>query len=281
MNLNRRHTDPLLLGFITLSLLLHLMLLYLAPRRSLMPQPAAEPPVVVEMRPAAPRERELDLPPQPDQPRTEPARRLGPSDRQVERETAPKGEDFEDVTPAATPPKITPTVTPRVVETVPEPEAPVPGPGAVATPEQLPSLEQLLTLPKATTDRMVSEWRTKHRTDVDTGDAVWLDTETDQLFSFFQRFKDGIYRVWNYPPRAAERGEEGVCLLKITMRRDGTVQEVRLVESSGFPLLDNEALAAVRRAAPYGALPRSYAEDELNIFAFFRYNLVRRNRSIF
>ena len=40
-------------------------------------------------------------------------------------------------------------------------------------------------------------------------------------------------------------------------------------------------LAAVRRGGPYGELSRAYKENELNIFAFFRYNLVHSSRSIF
>jgi protein TonB len=51
---------------------------------------------------------------------------------------------------------------------------------------------------------------------------------------------------------------------------------VKLMESSGYTALDNEAMAAVRKAAPYGKLPQAYKEKVLNIFAFFQYNLTRR-----
>jgi len=286
MDLNRR-ADPLLIGFLTLSLLLHLLLLYLVPRQSLLPAtPVEEPPVVVEVRPPQPRERELELPQTPNEPRTRPARRLGPSDQQVEKETAPRGADFEDRKPQAPaqpvrPQPQTPPVPAQQRATAPEKTEPhparaedAPAPETTLAPPQ-PSLKELLTLPKVTTDRMVSELREKYRADVEQGDAVWLDTEQDLLNSFFRRLKDGIYLVWNYPPRAAEAGQEGVCLLKITFRRDGTVLNVELKDSSGSPALDNEAIAAVRRGGPYGELPRSYTEDELNVFAFFRYNLLR------
>jgi len=297
----QHRTDPLLIGFITLSLLLHLLLLYLVPQRSLLsPPPSKERPVEVELRPQQPRERELDLPEKPDQSRTRPAKRLGPSDQQVEKETAPPGKEAEDRTPhaparpAKPEPKPSPKPQPKSPaaepETKPQPqarvetrparpeaEAPQTTTQAPPLPKKMPSIDQLLTLPQATTERIVSDWRRKHREDVARGDAVWLDTERDLLYSFFKRFRDGIYRVWNYPRPAAERGEEGVCLLKITVRRDGTVDNVKLVESSGSPALDNEALAAVRRGGPYGDLPSAYPEKELNIFAFFRYSLTRQN----
>ena len=53
---------------------------------------------------------------------------------------------------------------------------------------------------------------------------------------------------------------------------------LRLMESSGHTALDNEALAAVRKAAPYGKLPQAYKENVLNIFAFFQYNLTGKPR---
>ena len=62
---SNRSQDPLILAFIILSLLLHLLLLYLLPHRNLFPEAPAEPPVVVEMRPpqAKPfKDRELDVP---------------------------------------------------------------------------------------------------------------------------------------------------------------------------------------------------------------------------
>ena len=286
----RRHTDPLLVLFITLSFLLHLVIFLLAPRQVFAPTPMPKRPVTVELRPQVPKPRETELPPQPlppPVPRTKPARRLAPQDRQVVRETAPQGQDQEDLTPSApahrlSPPTAPAAPAPTAAVTQAEPTGilpPQPAPPA-SLPGPSPSLQSLLTLPKSTTDRLVDEMRRKHRDDVASGNAVWLDTEQDLLSSFFKRFKDGIYRVWNYPPRAAERGEEGVCLLKITIARDGTVKHVEILDPSGSPLLDNEALAAVRRAGPYGDLPRSYTEEELNIFAFFRYTLMRQHRSI-
>jgi periplasmic protein TonB len=64
MQFNHRQ-NALLPGFITVSLLLHLLLIYLVPELALFPPPAKEP-VVVELRPSEPtrlRDRELDLPP--------------------------------------------------------------------------------------------------------------------------------------------------------------------------------------------------------------------------
>jgi protein TonB len=123
--------------------------------------------------------------------------------------------------------------------------------------------------------RIDSDWRRKLREGVQKGDTVWLDTEQDLLISFFKRFRDNIYNVWNYPERARLRQEEGRCLLRIVVSRQGTIVSVDLLESSGSRDLDEEAIRAVRKGAPYGPLPSAYPHPQLNIMAYFSYSLTR------
>jgi|LGOV01.1.fsa_nt_gb protein TonB len=261
MNIHGRH-DAILAGFILCSLLLHFLLLHFLPARRLTDLRQKEP-VVVEVRPPQDRDRELDLPPQPDQPepRKTPAKRLGPSDRTVPKEMAPKGDAPEDRLPVPKPPAHSkppqPSSTTKSSNT-----ASLPDPSAID-----------LNLAQNTRARYQEEWRLKYRKDVEAGDAVWLDTEKDILLSFFDRFRRNIYNVWNYPPQAAKRREQGVCLLEIIINRDGSVEAVKPLESSGFPTLDREAVAAVYRGAPYGQLPSAYTDDKLKIMAFFQYRL--------
>ena len=319
MNQNRR-SDIFLLGFILLSLLLHLLFLFLAPKQAWVPAEAEKKPVYVDLRPPQPLSRELDLPtPQtPETPRETPAKRLAEVDRQVEKESAPKGRDFEDSTPKAeapppTPPpappkqpapkpvkpapkaeKTPPRPTPKAVKPAPKQPQRPPGEGPAATQETAPapsapaqpqtprrSAEELKNLPllasaKTAAANVGEQWRRKYREEVDEGDTVWLDTEKDILISFFRRFRDNVYMVWNYPERARQLGQEGVCLLRVTITREGEVKGVILKESSGYPLLDNAAMNAVRKGASYGPLPTAYPKDELNIMVFFHYALDRR-----
>jgi len=251
-----------LITFVLLSLLLHLVLLWV-PRWDLFPQRRQEAPVFVEVRPPQVRPRELDTPPPaaPQPPREQPARRLGPEDRVAVRETAPRGRATEDRRPA-----------------VPQPAAPQPAaPPAVPTPPRAgdrPAPSGIdLNLPQATQDRLHGA-ASRQRSDVAEGEVIWLDTEKDLLASFFRRFRDGIYRVWNYPQPAAELGEQGVSLLQITILRDGSVENVELLSTSGYPRLDREAIAAVYRGATYGNLPRSFEGERLTFRAYFQYRLV-------
>ena len=107
-----------------------------------------------------------------------------------------------------------------------------------------------------------------------------MDSQQDLLYSFMRRFRTNIYNVWNYPSAAAQRQQQGTCLLRITIDRKGNVSDVQLLESSGHRVLDEEAMNAVRQGATYGPLPRAYPNDDLKIMAFFDYRLsgnVRRS----
>ena len=65
-------------------------------------------------------------------------------------------------------------------------------------------------------------------------------------------------------------------MLIFTLNKAGTLINIRLVQSSGFPILDEEALRAVKVAAPFDPFPPQMGEDPWNIRAFFHYDHPRR-----
>jgi protein TonB len=52
----------------------------------------------------------------------------------------------------------------------------------------------------------------------------------------------------DYPKGARQRGEEGDVVLELHVTAQGTVDEVKIVRSSGFGELDSAALRAARTA---------------------------------
>lgn len=281
--------NRIITGFILLSLLLHLLLL-LVPKHDLFPPEDTPEPVYVEVRPPQQQERELDLPirEELEKPREKPAKRLAEKDQVVEKEMAPEGQDTEDrekvvrsPKPAPKPaPQPKPKPRPEVAEEKRKPdlEAPFTPDGWRAKPEkkqaqEVPDLQQLTQISPDTLSRIESDWRRKYRKDVARGDTVWMDSQQDLLFSFMRRFRTNIYNVWNYPSAAARQQQQGTCLLRITVNRQGNIVDVQLLESSGHRILDEEAIDAVRKGATYGPLPRLYPNDDLKIMAFFQYNL--------
>ena len=59
----------------------------------------------------------------------------------------------------------------------------------------------------------------------------------------------------NYPREARAQGIVGSLRLLVTIMPDGALDDVRVLETSGHPLLDDAALRIVRLAAPYAPFP--------------------------
>lgn len=66
-----------------------------------------------------------------------------------------------------------------------------------------------------------------------------------------QQIRQRILRVKEYPLQASRRGIQGVVGIMFNLLSDGNVGQVRVVQSSGSPLLDDEAVATIKRGSPY------------------------------
>ncbi len=67
----------------------------------------------------------------------------------------------------------------------------------------------------------------------------------------FHHIKDNIQKGITYPRIARQMGWEGKVIVSFVVGRDGTVQDVHIVESSGFAALDKNAIATIKKAAPF------------------------------
>ena len=109
--------------------------------------------------------------------------------------------------------------------------------------------------------------------DVEKGDVISLNTKDFRYISYFTHIKRKIELVWEYPRRAAAMGQEGSLLLRFTILKDGRLGGIKLLQSSGYRLLDQEAIRAVREAAPFNPIPDRLHKNRLNIMATFNYSL--------
>jgi periplasmic protein TonB len=87
-----------------------------------------------------------------------------------------------------------------------------------------------------------------------------------ELVAHIEHFK-------RYPPKARARGDQGLARVAFTVDRDGWVRETRLVQSSGSPELDEEALAMLTRAQPLPRPPNRAPADELSFVIPVRFNI--------
>jgi protein TonB len=103
-------------------------------------------------------------------------------------------------------------------------------------------------------------------------DTVELSTTEYKYFSYFAKLKRQIEGVWGYPQESRMRGEQGQLYLVFTIKRNGELANIELLRSSGYARLDEEAMRAIRTAAPYAPFPEAWgALETLNIKATFIY----------
>lgn len=77
----------------------------------------------------------------------------------------------------------------------------------------------------------------------------------------------------SYPAAAAEQRQEGAVTMRLALDRSGQILSVRIERSSGFSLLDQEALALVQRAKPLPPAPAAVPGDHFEVLVplVFRY----------
>jgi protein TonB len=80
--------------------------------------------------------------------------------------------------------------------------------------------------------------------------------------------RDKVYRALSYPAYAQEEGWQGMVKLSFQVNPNGSVDSVHVLKSSGYNLLDNSAVKAVRQAAPF-----PYAPARLQIILPVSYRL--------
>ncbi len=87
--------------------------------------------------------------------------------------------------------------------------------------------------------------------------------------AYMQAWVSKVERIgnMNYPEEARRRKLNGSLVLSVTVRRDGSVESVAVMRSSGWLLLDQAAVGIVRLAAPFAPFTEDIAAetDVLNI----------------
>ena len=107
--------------------------------------------------------------------------------------------------------------------------------------------------------------------------AVSLNTHDPAYMSYFNRIKQAINQNWEYPELAKRYGLQGTLFLEFAVGANGQLEQLRLVRSSGSQLLDDEALRAIKAAAPFAPIPSWIKSIPLPISATMEYHDSRLN----
>lgn len=91
--------------------------------------------------------------------------------------------------------------------------------------------------------------------------------------SYRQRLAAHLQRYKQYPSSARAAHQEGTVMVTFTVTRNGHVTSVRLSRSSGHPALDQEAIAAIRRAQPLPSFPPEITQSAMTFPVPFSFHL--------
>jgi protein TonB len=96
------------------------------------------------------------------------------------------------------------------------------------------------------------------------GNRVFLGQNSETIGSYEKRLIAAVNSNWKIVGRRMlSNGDTGYGLLLITIARDGTVEQVKVVESSGNRQVDDSVVEAVRTAGYVGPLPKKWPYDKL------------------
>ena len=83
----------------------------------------------------------------------------------------------------------------------------------------------------------------------------------------FAYIRDKILRNIHYPAMARRLGWQGRVLLSFIITLDGSIKEAKIMQGSGFEVLDKNAVDTVKDTAPF---PKPPAEARLVIPIIYR-----------
>ncbi len=103
--------------------------------------------------------------------------------------------------------------------------------------------------------------------------AITFDTHDMRYMGYMRLLRIKIESIWKYPDQAAERRLQGDLEISFTIHKDGSLSDVEVVRTSGYPILDEAAVQALREGIPYWPLPDAWHQKKLTIVGHFVYSL--------
>lgn len=105
-----------------------------------------------------------------------------------------------------------------------------------------------------------------------------IQAKQDASAAYLDKFRQKVELYGNryYPDEAKQQRLAGEVRLMVILNTEGGIRAIRLIESSGYAVLDEAAKASVRRGAPFGAFDASMKKDisELRIIRTWRFDPV-------
>ncbi|GAB4487927.1 MAG: hypothetical protein OHK006_17720 [Thermodesulfovibrionales bacterium] len=104
-------------------------------------------------------------------------------------------------------------------------------------------------------------------------DAVTFDTREYRFAGYMKKLKEKIESIWQYPPEAVRKGIYGDLKIRFTIGKDGRLRSVELARTSGYKMLDDAAIKALKDGEPYWPLPDEWGMDTYTVQGHFIYSM--------
>ncbi|NLD37516.1 MAG: energy transducer TonB [Desulfatiglans sp.] len=111
-------------------------------------------------------------------------------------------------------------------------------------------------------------------------ETISLDTVDKRYVSYTAVLKKRLAACWGYPKEAKEKSIEGKAHAIFSLTRDGHLTGVEVTGTSGYEILDQEGLDAIKRAAPFPPFPDSITVERLNINVTFEYRISAAKKNL-
>lgn len=102
-----------------------------------------------------------------------------------------------------------------------------------------------------------------------------IHAKADPAVGYLEKFRKKVefYGNRDYPLEAQQLGLAGEVRLMVILAKNGKIMALRLLESSGYAVLDEAAKASVRKAAPFPRFDAGLKEiEELRIVRTWRFD---------
>ena len=102
-----------------------------------------------------------------------------------------------------------------------------------------------------------------------------VQAKQDASAAYLDKFREKVEVYGNryYPDLAKQQRLSGEVRLMVILNSSGGIRAIRLLESSGYDILDEAAKSSVRRGAPFGAFDKKMKDiSELRIVRTWRFD---------
>ncbi|MET0088970.1 MAG: energy transducer TonB [Candidatus Thiodiazotropha sp.] len=154
--------------------------------------------------------------------------------------------------------------TPTLTAETAEQQVPI-QPAAEIPPPPLPSARQLLASKNLEIARLTAELerKTQAYARMPKRKSISASTKEYKYASYLDAWRRKVERIGNlnYPDQARRDKLYGNLVLHVAVKSDGSVEQIRVLHSSGHQLLDDAAVRIVRLAAPFSPFPNEIREE--------------------